>query len=117
MSLRNYVAVVVGSSMGKRWNTIIGCAVLGFAVTAGFYVLGVYTDYTKPLGLLGAALDVANIILCPPILLFAWCIDCEYGTPAGLEVNLVMVGLLNAALYAVIGLAVARRRERKSSAR
>jgi len=103
--------------MGKRWKTIVGFALLGFAITAGFYVLGVYKDYTKPSGLLDVALVFANIILCPPLLLFAWCIDCEYGTPAGLEVNLVIVGLLNAALYAVIGLAVARRREGKGSAR
>ena len=103
--------------MGKRWKTIVGCAVLGFAITAGFYVLGVYHDYTKPFGLLDTAWVVANIILCPPVLLFTWCLDCEYGTPAGLEVNLVIVGLLNATLYAVIGLAVAWRREGKRSAR
>jgi hypothetical protein len=103
--------------MGKKWKTIVGLAVLGFAVTAGFYVLGVYTDYQKPAGLRDAILAIVNIIFCPPILLFAWCIDCEYGTPAGLEVNLVMVGLLNAALYAVVGLAIARRRERKGPPR
>jgi hypothetical protein len=103
--------------MGKRGKTIVGFAVLGFAITAGFYVLGVYTDYQKPTGLLDAVLAIANIILCPPVLLFVWCFDCEYGTPAGLAVNLVMVGLLNAALYAVIGLAVARRRERNGCAR
>jgi hypothetical protein len=80
--------------MGKRWKTIVSFAVLGFAITAGFYVLGVYKDYTKPFGLQDLALVLANIILCPPLLLFAWCIDCEYGTPAGLEVNLVIVGLL-----------------------
>ena len=90
---------------------------VGFAITAGFYFLGVYKDYTKPFGLLDVALVLANIILCPPLLLFAWCMDCEYGTPAGLEVNLVMVGLLNAALYAVIGLVVASRREGRGSAR
>jgi hypothetical protein len=103
--------------MGKRWKTIVGFAVLGFAITAGFYVIGVYHDYTKPFGLLDDVWVMANIILCPPVLLFAWCIDCEYGTPAGLEVNLVIVGLLNAALYALIGLAVARRREGRDSDR
>jgi hypothetical protein len=103
--------------MGKRWKTIVGFAVLGFAITAGFYVLFVYKDYTKPFELQDVALVLVNIILCPPLLVFAWCIDCEYGTPAGLEVNLVIVGLLNAALYAVIGFAVARRREGKGSAR
>jgi hypothetical protein len=42
-----------------------------------------------------------------------WYIDCEYGTPAGIEVNLIIVGLLNAALYAMVGTALARRRKRK----
>jgi hypothetical protein len=55
------------------------------------------------------------VILCPPILLFIWCIDCEYGTPAGVEVNLIVVGLLNAALYAMIGIAVVRHRKRRMS--
>jgi hypothetical protein len=72
--------------MGKRWKTIVGFAVLGFAITAGFYVLYAYKDYTKPFGFLDAVLGIANLILCPPVLLFAWCIDCEYGTPPGLEV-------------------------------
>jgi hypothetical protein len=97
--------------MRKRWKTIVGFAVLGFAITAGFYAIGVYHDFTKPFGLLDDAWVIANIILCPPILLFAGCIDCEYGTPAGLEVNLVIVGLLNAALYALLGLAVTWWRE------
>ena len=104
-------------ALGKRWKTIVGFAVLGFAITAGFYVLGVYRDYAKPFGPVDDAVAVANIVLCPPALLFAWCIDCEYGTAAGLQVNLVIVGLLNAALYAAIGLLVAQRRERKRGAR
>ena len=103
--------------MGKQWKTSVGFAVLGFAITAGFYVLGVCKDYTKPFGLLDAVFGLANLILCPPVLLFAWCIDCEYGTPAGFEVNLVIVGLLNALLYAVIGLAVASQRNRNNSKR
>lgn len=101
--------------MGKRWKTIVGFAVLGFAITAGFYIYGAYKDYTKPDGLLDTVVVMANIILCPPVLLFAACIDCEYGTPAGLAVNLVIVGLLNSVLYGVIGLAVAQRREGKGS--
>ena len=103
--------------MGKRWKTIVAFAVLGFAITAGFYIFGVYRDYTKPAGVLDIVAAIANIILCPPVLLFAWCIDCEYGTPAGLVVNLAIVGLMNAALYAAIGLAVAQRRMGKGSTR
>jgi hypothetical protein len=101
--------------MREWWKTIGAFAVLGFAITACFYVLYTCHDYTIPLGPLGLVLYAANVILCPPILLFMWCIDCEYGTPAGLEVNLIIVGLLNAALYAMVGIAVARRRKRKMS--
>jgi hypothetical protein len=98
----------------REWlKTISGFAVLGFAITACFYVFYSYHDYAKSPGPLDLVLYAANVILCPPILLFMWCIDCEYGTPAGIEVNLIMVGLLNAALYAMVGTALARRRKRK----
>ena len=99
--------------MRDSWKTVAAFAVLGFAITAYFYMLWTYHDYAKAFGLLDFVLYAANVILCPPILLFSWCIDCEYGTPAGIEVNLIMVGLLNAALYAVVGTALARRRKRK----
>jgi len=38
--------------MRKPWKIIVGLAVLGFAVTACFYLIGTYHDYTKgtPLG-------------------------------------------------------------------
>lgn len=99
----------------KPWKIIVGLAVLGFAVTACFYLIGTYHDYTKPFTLLDAVLGFADLILCPPALLFAWCIDCEYGTPAGLVTNLIIVGLLNTALYAAIGFVIAFRGRRRSS--
>ncbi|MGB6823157.1 MAG: hypothetical protein WBE21_13845 [Candidatus Acidiferrales bacterium] len=100
--------------MRKPWKIIVGLAVLGFAVTACFYLIGTYHDYTK-LTPLDDVLALANIILCPPILLFFWCIDCEYGTPGGVMMYLIMPGLLNAALYAAIGLVIAFRGPRSSS--
>lgn len=102
--------------MRKPWQIIVGLAVLGFAVTACFYLIGTYHDGTKPFTPLDAVLGLANIILCPPAVLFAWCIDCEYGTPAGLVTNLLIVGLLNTALYAAIGFVIAFRGPRSSSA-
>jgi hypothetical protein len=101
--------------MRKSSKTIGGFAALGFAITACFYVLYTHHDYARSPGTLDLVMYAANVILCPPILLFMWCIDCEYGTPAGLEINLVIVGLLNAALYAMVGMAVARHRRRKMS--
>ena len=101
--------------MRDSWKTVAAFAVLGFAITACFYMLWTYHDYAKAFGLLDFVLYAANVILCPPILLFSWCIDCEYGTPSGVQTNLIIVGLLNAALYAAIGTAVARHRKRKMS--
>lgn len=101
--------------MRESWKTIGGFAALGFAITACFYLFYTSHQYADSPGPLDLVLSAANVILCPPILLFIWCIDCEYGTPAGLEVNLIMVGLLNAALYAMVAIAVVRRRRRKLS--
>ncbi len=101
--------------MRESWSTIGGLAVLGFAIAAGFYVFYTYHNYAKSAGPLDILLYAANVIPCPPILLFLGCIDCEYGTAAGVEVNLIVVGLLNRALYAMIGIAVIRGRKRKMS--
>jgi hypothetical protein len=102
----------------QRSTTILGSALLGFAIAAVFYVLGAYLlrHETSP-GPLDLVLSVANVILCPPVLLFVWCIDCEYGTSGGLLVNLILVGLLNGGLYATTAFAVSRRRERKKTQR
>jgi len=113
--VRSKVGKVDTIAMRNPWKTIGGLAALGFAITACFYVLYSYHDYTKSPGTLELVMYAANVILCPPILLFMWCIDCEYGTPAGFEVNLIVVGMLNAALYATVGMAVARYRRRKTS--
>lgn len=105
--------------MRKRWKIIVAFALLGFAVTACFYALGTYHDYTKPYGLLDDVLNCANIILCPPMLLitllFYWCIDCEVGTPAGTMIFLIIPGLLNAALYAAVAFVILFRGRRIAS--
>ena len=101
--------------MWKHWKAILVFAVLGFAITGCFYALNTYHDYTKPLGPLDSVFGVANFILCPPIVLFIGCIDCEYGTPAGLEVNLLTVGILNSLLYGTIAMACYWLKERKRS--
>jgi hypothetical protein len=45
---------------------------------------------------------LVSLILCPPQLLFAFCIDCEVIGWDGL-VQYAIVGFFNAALYAVVG--------------
>ena len=68
MQAQGYQPFLVVIAMGKRWKTIVGFAALGFAITAAFYIDGVYKDYTKPDGLLDTVVVMANIILCPPVL-------------------------------------------------
>lgn len=101
--------------MRKLGKIVVGFAVLGFAVTACFYAVNTHYDPSKHGFLLNAFALFGNVILCPPILLFAWCIDCEYGTPAGLVTNLMIAGLLNAWLYATIGFFIACRGSKNSS--
>lgn len=108
-------AVSYNERVIQRSNAIVGSAVLGFLITAVFCLLGMYLVRYTP-GPLGLVLVVTNVVLCPPVLLFVWCIDCEYGTSAGLLVNLILVGLLNAALYATIAVTVSRRREKNATA-
>lgn len=91
--------------MRKRWKIVVGFALLGFAVSAGFYVIGMFYDYTKPPGFLDGVDFFAQLILFPPSILSLACIDCEIGTPSGLGMYAIL-GLLNAGLYAAIGAAV-----------
>jgi hypothetical protein len=91
------------SRMWNRLLVISCCAALGFAIAGGFYAWWTVHDYTKPLSAVDGVVMAANLVLCPPTLIFALCIDCEYGTPAGVSTQLVVVGLLNAVLYALIG--------------
>jgi len=99
--------------MRDSWKTIGGFAALGFAITACFYIY--YSDSlaSAPPRVLDLVLVAANVVLCPPVILFAWCIDCENGTAAGVETNLIFVGLLNAGLYMLIGKAIVGRKMRK----
>jgi hypothetical protein len=57
--------------MRAQWKTVAGFAVLGFAITVCFYVLWTHHDYAKSFGRLDFVLYAANVILCPPILLFS----------------------------------------------
>jgi hypothetical protein len=58
----------------RRANTAIGSGVLGFVITAAFYVLSLYLLHheTSP-GPLDLVSGTANVVLCPPLLLFIWC--------------------------------------------
>lgn len=98
--------------MRGGWKTIIGFALLGLAVAAICYAYAALYDYTKPMNGLRLALVGLSVILCPPQLLFAACMDCEVIGWGGF-IMYSIVGVLNATLYAAIGSAVVGLQERK----
>ena len=90
----------------KRRQIALGFALLGFLLTGFPYATEVFYDYTKPANNLEVAAGLTSVVLCPPTLLFAACIDCEASGWGGF-IKYLIVGGLNAALYAVIGVRVA----------
>lgn len=101
--------------MHKPWKIITTFALLGLLVAAASYAYAAFYDYSKPMNGLKFALWATSVILCPPQLLYAFCIDCEVIGTNGLFMYSV-VGVLNAALYAAIGAIFVRLRRRQSSA-
>jgi hypothetical protein len=87
--------------MRKDWKIIFGFVVLGFAVTTFVVAYQVLTNSYPPSDL-SMPVFVAFIILCPPSLLTVPFIDAEVGT-GGFYFIWFFVGLINAALYAVVG--------------
>jgi hypothetical protein len=86
----------------KPWKTIVGFALLGLAIAGACYAHAAFNDYTKPMNGLKSAVETVSLILCPPQLLFTFCIDCEVIGWGGF-VMYSTIGVLNAALYSVIG--------------
>jgi len=84
-------------------------ALCGVAIAAAIYTHDMFHDFTKPARAVDDALWIAEIVLCPPSLLSALCIDCEIGTSAGLQIWLV-IGLLNGGLYWLLAAFVKHRR-------
>jgi len=89
----------------KRWKTILSFAVLGLAVAALSYGYAAVYDYSKPMNGIDFALLATSMILCPPQLLFAFCIDCEVIGWNGFVMYSV-IAVLNVVLYALVGMLV-----------
>jgi hypothetical protein len=87
--------------MRKDWKIILGFATIGFVITTSIVAYQVLTDSNPP-PVLSMPELVAFIILCPPSLLTVPFIDAETGT-GGFYFIWFFVGLINAALYAVVG--------------
>jgi hypothetical protein len=86
----------------KRRRLIIGLALLGLAITAAIYASIPFTPYSEPPSGTTIALGFVSIILCPPGLLTVPLFDIDAYTPGG-AVLWLLIGLINAGLYAVIG--------------
>jgi hypothetical protein len=88
--------------MRKPWKIIVGFALIGLAIAGACYAFAVFHDYTKPMNGLESTAVTVSLILCPPQLLFTFCIDCEAIGWDGF-IMYSIIGVLNAALYSVIG--------------
>jgi hypothetical protein len=86
---------------------VLGSALLGLAITAVIVTYLVLTDSSPPPSP-NLALAGVFFILCPPSLLTIPFIDAETGT-GGFYFIWFFVALLNSALYAGVGAALARR--------
>jgi hypothetical protein len=98
----------------KPWKTIVGLALLGLAIAGASYGYWTFYDYTKPMNGIRFVVATISMILCPPQLLFTFCIDCEVIGWGGFIMYSV-IGVLNAALYSVIGALVVGLRKTQSS--
>ena len=91
--------------MRKPWRTIACFALLGVAIAGASYAYAALFDPNKPMTGFHFVLTLVSVILCPPQLLFATCIDCEVTGWDGF-IMYSIIGALNAGLYATIGVAV-----------
>ena len=99
--------------MQKPWRTILGFALLGLAIAGACYAYGALADYTNPMTGREAALVLASVIVCPPQLFFAACLDCEVIGWGGF-IMYSIIGVLNAGLYAAIGAKVVHQRKKSN---
>jgi len=98
----------------KPRETIVGFTLLGLTIAALSYAYAAFDDYTKSMNGLRFAVWTVSMILCPPQLLFTFCIDCEVIGWGGF-IMFSIIGVLNTALYALIGFIVVSWRKDSSS--
>jgi len=95
----------------RFWQIVASFALLGLLAAAGVYAYNALHDPTKPLNSTDDAINVASFVFCPPTLLLVACIDCEATGWDGFA-TFSIIGLLNAGLYAIIGIVVAASRKK-----
>jgi hypothetical protein len=101
--------------VSKDGFTIFRFAAVGFGIAALFVFLQVLMDQLPPGNSLSFWVTGTFMILCPPSWLTIPLIDVETGT-SDFYSMWVFLGLLNAGLYAVIGLVYVRMRQMRSEA-
>lgn len=99
--------------MPNSRKTVFGFALLGLAVTGVCYAFAALHDYSKPWTGLDSVVSLVSLIICPPQLIFAFCIDCEVIGWGGF-VQYAVIGILNTVLYAAIGSVVASLRKKSA---
>ena len=87
--------------MNKDRRMVFRFAAVGLGIAVVWVVYQMLTD-PSPWSLLNNLLSAIFMILCPPVPLTIPLFDVEIGT-GGFHVVWMVVALLNAALYAVIG--------------
>ena len=101
--------------MNKDRRMVFRFAAVGLGIAVVGVVYQMLTD-PSPWSLLNNLLSAIFMILCPPVLLTIPLFDVEIGT-GGFYVVWMVVALLNAALFAVIGSAyVGTRKKREGEA-
>jgi len=98
--------------MKNYWLRTGTFAMVGLLVTVISYLYLLYVFNWHSPTQLDIRVGWASTILCPPSLLFSWCIDCEVGTAGGVVAYRIS-GFLNAILYGLIGSWLKRRETRR----
>ena len=98
--------------MSKDRGTILRFAATGFGIAIFFVGIQMLLE-PSPWSYLNNILGAAFMILCPPVILSFTLLDVEIGA-GGLYVVWMVVALLNAAVYAVIGSAYVGRRKKRA---
>ena len=95
--------------MSEDWRAILRFALLGLAIAAVSF--GISEVDPAPGSSAAIVIGVVTIILCPGSLLFVTAFDIEPQT-TGFTIMWLIIGLINFAVYAVIGAAYVGLRKR-----
>jgi len=95
--------------MSEQAKIIVRFGVVGLLVAAVCGIYAALVDYTTSTHGFGLIISLASLVVCPPQLLFGFCIDCEVTGWGGL-IMYSIIGVLNVVIYSAIGFVVGTRR-------